>query len=346
MYRAEYQYSMTDHCCGFQAVAMKRWENMFKQRQARNGSPRTDVDSEVSTPTSVPDSACATPTETPSETTVATESTKDTTPVPEETVEGAVVSHWQDVAHTGPALSRTQRGGSSILKSEGSSAQQQGASSAPHHHHHHHHHVKFEEEPSPAPSHIIHKASSPADRARSDRHFESLCSQYSTCYEVDIDLDSSDEELEEELEELDDSAAHIDVTVTGAGPASSTVANGRAALQHGASSHHHNLPAGFGSKRGMSIMLQRQQTFRPPPIAEVCVPVELDCHILDVIFIVCDGFQGDQAALADAVRNLERTNADLEFVVEQLQQTIAIHRRSIANNKVVIDSLRRLDENN
>jgi hypothetical protein len=65
-----------------------------------------------------------------------------------------------------------------------------------------------------------------------------------------------------------------------------------------------------------------------------------------VIFIVCDCFQGDQAALADAVRNLERTNADLEFVVEQLQQTIAIHRRSIANNKVVIDSLRRLDENN
>jgi hypothetical protein len=45
-----------------------------------------------------------------------------------------------------------------------------------------------------------------------------------------------------------------------------------------------------------------------------------------------------------AVRNLEKTNADLETVVQQLQSSISVHRQSIANNKAVIDSLRTLGD--
>lgn len=218
------------------AVAMKRWENMFKRRRS------SDADDVVSPTTS------------------------------------------QDENNSSSSAAAAQDGHDHVRFQEPEGEAGEHARSA-----------KLAKS-GKASSHHIHRADSAADVARVERQFETLCSQYSTCYTEDDDDDD------------DDDAAESGET---ASPIKAAAATG-------------NLPPppGTSAKRGMSMLQRNQSLTVGGPAAESAAA----------------------GTVMDAIRNLEKTNTQLEEAVAMLQETIKVHTKSISNNKDIIASLRRITE--
>jgi hypothetical protein len=138
-------------------------------------------------------------------------------------------------------------------------------------------HVKFQEPVTPrqsqkqerVASHYIHSSNTAGDVAKVERQFETLCSQYSTCY-VSVDED-------------DDIPGEVGDTSDGLSPGQATPNS--------------TAPAGFSGKRGMSMM-QRQQTIRAgtevppplPPLTENLSNVRFNCLAVATHFFVRSQF--------------------------------------------------------